>query len=155
MMSIAFASRLVLVTGILSILLNSRVSASCYYPNGDLSPNDTPCQDDTENSLCCGQGYACLTNHICQATGDELQKDGATEFVRGGCTDKTFRSSSCPSFCIDPNVDNTAGGMGIGKCQDTDKDLYWCINDNQDKVSCSKEKNVLFFPGKSTPTQLT
>lgn len=126
------------------------VSATCYYPNGDVAPNDTPCRDDTENSLCCGQGYACLTNAICQATGDELQKPGASEFVRGSCTDDTFRSSSCPSFCTDPKVDNVAGGMGIGKCPDTEQDLYWCVNVNQDEVSCEKKKGVLFFAGKKS-----
>ena len=132
------------------LVLYSGISASaeCYYPNGELSPNDTPCRDDTKDSVCCGQGYACLSNGICQATGKELKKSGASEFARGGCTDKTWRSSNCPLFCIEPGVDNTGGGMGIGKCSDTDLDLYWCINKNQDNVSCEDKRGVLFFPGK-------
>ncbi|CAG9982936.1 unnamed protein product [Clonostachys byssicola] len=138
---------------ILLALFPSNSSAACYYPSGKLAPNDTPCRDDTSDSVCCGQGYACLSNGICQATGAELLKPGATEFVRGGCTDKTWRSSSCPSFCVDTNVDNLTGGMGIAKCPNTSKDMYWCINKNQGSVNCTAQQNVLFFPG--TPTAIT
>ncbi|VUC30785.1 unnamed protein product, partial [Clonostachys rosea] len=134
-------------------LFPSISNAACYYPSGKLAPNDTPCRDDTSNSVCCGQGYACLSNGICQATGAELLKPGATEFVRGGCTDKTWRSSSCPSFCVDTGVDNLAGGMGIAKCSNTTKDMYWCINKNQGSVDCDEQQNVLFFPG--TPSAIT
>jgi hypothetical protein len=38
--------------------------------------------------------------------------------------------------------------MGIGKCSDTELDLYWCINKNQDDVDCEDKQGVLFFPGK-------
>ncbi|CAI6091816.1 unnamed protein product [Clonostachys chloroleuca] len=138
---------------ILVALFPSKPTAACYYPSGKLAPNDTPCRDDTSNSVCCGQSYACLSNGICQATGFQLLKPGATEFVRGGCTDKTWRSSSCPSFCVDTNVDNLAGGMGIAKCPNTSKDMYWCINKNQGSVNCTEQQNVLFFPG--TPTVIT
>ncbi|KAI5464245.1 hypothetical protein BGZ63DRAFT_401211 [Mariannaea sp. PMI_226] len=126
------------------------VSAACYYPNGKLAPNDVPCRDDISNSVCCGQGYACLSNGICQATGDELQKEHATEYVRGSCTDRNWRSSACPLFCIDPDVDNVGGGEGIGKCSKTTEDMYWCVNLNQNAVDCDRKQNVLFFPGKPT-----
>lgn len=130
-----------------SLLITQALSA-CYFPDGRLADNDTPCRDDTENSVCCGQGYACLSNGICQATGEELQKPGATEFVRGGCTDKEWRSSSCPLFCINPKVDNTGGGMGLAKCEDTKQDLYWCINSEQEDVSCEEGTGLIFFPGR-------
>lgn len=97
-----------------------------YCPNGDLAPNNVPCEDSIENSLCCGQGYARLTKDIFQAIRDDLQKPGATESVRGSCTDKTFRSLGCRSVCLQvqvyPRVENTAGEMGTGKCQGTDED---------------------------------
>lgn len=37
-------------------------------------------------------------------TGEEIKKHGATEFVRGSCTDRDWRSGSCPSFCVNPDV---------------------------------------------------
>ena len=141
--------RLHLITEtVLFVQLVAVASAACYYPNGDIAPNDTPCQDDTDNAVCCGQGYACLSNGICQATGEELQKPYATEFVRGACTDKLFRSSKCPLFCIDPDIDYVEGGMGLKKCANTDKDMYYCINDNKDDVDCENGEGVLYFAGK-------
>ncbi|KAK4242239.1 hypothetical protein C8A03DRAFT_29500 [Achaetomium macrosporum] len=128
--------------------------AACYYPSGRLAPNDTPCRDDTPNAACCGQGYACLTNGICQATGAELEKPGATEFVRGSCTDKEWRSSRCPLFCIEDGADFLDGGNGIFKCENTTEDLYFCINKQSGtEASCEEKENVLFFPG--TPSAIT
>lgn len=124
------------------------IEAACYYPNGSIAPNDTPCRDDTAESTCCGQGYACLSNGMCQATGSELQKDGATELVRGACTDRSWRSSSCPLFCINPETDNVGGGIGVAKCQGTTQELYYCINSVQDQVNCTAKQNVLFFQRK-------
>lgn len=143
----------VLGFGVLTLLLVAFPSwpgaeAACYYPSGRLAPNDTPCRDDTTHATCCGQGYACLSNGICQATGDEARKPGATEYVRGGCTDKTWRSSSCPLFCIDEDADLLDGGNGIWKCDNTNDDLYFCINSRSAKeASCEKRTNVLFFAG--------
>ncbi|KAK4065545.1 hypothetical protein Trihar35433_7665 [Trichoderma harzianum] len=142
----------------LLIILAARANALCYYPDGTPAPGDVPCTDSTDNSVCCGTGYACLSNGICQATGDELQKPGASEFVRGSCTDKTFRSSSCPSFCGTPDVDNVGGGEGMEKCTNTKQDVYWCVNQqnidlSQNEDICSDQNAVVFFPG--TPTALT
>ncbi|EGR44730.1 uncharacterized protein TRIREDRAFT_111955 [Trichoderma reesei QM6a] len=139
-------------------LLVTQSSALCFYPDGTPAPGDVPCTDSTANSVCCGTGYACLSNGICQATGDELKKPGATEFVRGSCTDKTFRSSSCPSFCGTPGQDNVGGGEGMAKCDNTKQDLYWCINAanialQEKEDPCSDQDAVVFFPG--TPTVLT
>lgn len=122
--------------------------AACYYPSGRLSPNDTPCRDDTPHATCCGQGYACISNGMCQATGEELAKAGASEFVRGACTDKTWRSSSCPLFCIEEDVDFLDGGNGVAKCENTSQDLYFCINSRSaEEASCEENRKLLFFPG--------
>ncbi|KAK2011027.1 hypothetical protein LZ32DRAFT_659970 [Colletotrichum eremochloae] len=109
--------------------------------------------DRTAESVCCGQGYACLSNGMCQATGKELQKGGATELVRGACTDRSWRSSSCPLFCINPETDNVAGGIGVAKFQGTVEELYYCINTVQDRVNCTAKQNVLFF--QESPTAIT
>ncbi|KAK5996160.1 hypothetical protein PT974_04588 [Cladobotryum mycophilum] len=148
-------SQLLLLAPLLS--LTHIAHASCYYPSGGLAPNDVPCTDKTPNAACCGQGYACLSNGICQATGEELQKPGATKFVRGSCTDKNWRSSNCPLFCMDPKADNVGGGEGIFKCPNTTKDLYYCINgynlNTLNGTNCQTGTNVLFFPG--TPSAIT
>jgi hypothetical protein len=126
------------------------VSSTCYFPDSSVSPQDTPCEDTTEQSTCCGQGYACLSNHICMATGDEIQNPSATLYVRGSCTDPSWRSSDCPLFCINPdtpNYDDTVSSAGIGKCTNTTKDMYYCIDDDDDAVNCSAEQNVLIFEG--------
>ncbi|KAH6856258.1 hypothetical protein B0I37DRAFT_442955 [Chaetomium sp. MPI-CAGE-AT-0009] len=128
--------------------------AACYYPSGRLSPNDTPCRDDTPHATCCGQGYACLSNGMCQATGEELVKSGASEFVRGACTDKTWRSSSCPLFCIEEGVDFLDGGNGVAKCENTADDLYFCINSRSaEEASCEENRKLLYFAG--TPSAIT
>ncbi|KXX77126.1 hypothetical protein MMYC01_205230 [Madurella mycetomatis] len=129
--------------------------AACYYPSGRIAPNDIPCRDDTPHATCCGQGYACLSNGICQATGEELQAPDASEFVRGACTDREWRSSSCPLFCIEEDVDFLDGGNGIFKCGNTTEDLYFCINTRtvEETGICEERRNVLFFPG--TPSAIT
>ncbi|KAH9990376.1 hypothetical protein F4779DRAFT_610077 [Xylariaceae sp. FL0662B] len=137
-------------------LLSVTVNSICYYPDGSVAPQDTPCQDASAESTCCGQGYACLSNNICMATGDEIQKSEASMYVRGSCTDKAWRSSSCPLFCINPKApsnDLIAGGMGIEKCSNTTDDMYYCIDGNMDNVDCDKKLNVLSFKG--APTTVT
>src|SRR2546421_8865669 len=34
-------------------------SAACYFPDGSIAAQDTPCSSNG-NSTCCGNGYACL-----------------------------------------------------------------------------------------------
>jgi hypothetical protein len=75
------------------------IFAICYYPNGDLAVNDVPCSSSGGNSTCCGFGYTCLSNKICKRSNFVNGNDTDT-YVRGSCTDKTFASSSCPSFCL-------------------------------------------------------
>ncbi|KAL2267154.1 hypothetical protein VTJ83DRAFT_4431 [Remersonia thermophila] len=128
--------------------------AACYYASGRLAPNDVPCRDDTQHSVCCGQGYACLSNGICMATGAELQKPGASRYVRGACTDPTWRSSHCPLFCIEEGVDFLDGGNGIQKCEGRSDDTYYCVNKNSaTEASCAEGRKLLFFPG--APAVLT
>ncbi|EAW17221.1 uncharacterized protein NFIA_005840 [Aspergillus fischeri NRRL 181] len=90
------------------------------------------------------------------ATGDEIKNPDASLYVRGSCTDQTWRSSACPLFCINPdppNRNNLAGGQGIEKCPNTDLDMYYCIDYNMGNVNCSAQQQVLIFKG--TPTALT
>jgi hypothetical protein len=124
--------------------------AVCYYPDGSVA-QDIPCTDDTTQSTCCGTGYACLglssSFYLCAATGDELDKPGASQYVRGSCTDKSWRSGNCPSVCVDPNRDNTGGGNGLAQCPDSD-DLFWCISDGLGVENCTTGFNLVDFAGK-------
>lgn len=134
----------------LSFPVWSAAHAACYYPSGRQSPSDIPCRDDTPHTPCCGQGYVCLSNGLCQATAEELKKPGVNEYARGSCTDKTWQSSGCPLYCIGEGIDFLEGGNGVLKCANTTEDLYICI----DKLvgtgsSCEEKKNVLSFAGTS------
>lgn len=40
-------------------------SASCYYPNGKLVREDSPCNPNSKVSMCCGPTDICLSNGLC------------------------------------------------------------------------------------------
>ena len=70
------------------------IEATCYYPDGTIATQDIPCTKDTtvNADYCCGSDSICLTNKIC------LNNIGT--LVRGSCTDHSWTSPSCPSFCV-------------------------------------------------------
>lgn len=131
----------------LLLLFCSLANGICYIPDGSVAPQDTACRNDNDAAACCGQGYACLSNGICMSTGDEIQKDGASTFVRGSCTDQSWRSNSCPQFCINPEYDLLAGGEGVGKCPNGNNEWY-CIDGFLNSTNCDTQENVLIFFGK-------
>lgn len=77
------------------------ISATCYAPDGNVSPNDSPCLPDQVEEggagFCCSTGYACLSNRMCMKT--SLVKPLHT-FYRATCTDKTWNDPNCPNFCL-------------------------------------------------------
>jgi len=135
------------------------VAATCHFPDGT-TIQDTACNPTAPNSTCCGPGYACLSNHICALT-EHVSKDIANSFsyyVRASCTDKTWTSPECPSFCTNTsNGDNVGvGGMGVGKCDgDGGVDRYYCRNkvtaDLSDEVLCKSPAYYIGFEGASIP----
>jgi len=119
-------------------------NAICYYPSGDVSPQDSPCHDGTA-STCCGPGYACLDNNICIATGLERQLPNEVLYVRGSCTDKTWRSGNCPNFCVNPaNNDKLDGGIGMQQCPGLLSSFY-CMDGAP--FDCKSGENVVSFQG--------
>lgn len=80
------------------------------------------------------------------ATGDEAQKADASLYVRGSCTDQSWKDASCPLFCIGSD-DLRSGGMGIEKCPNTTLDEYYCIDSGDSSVNCAAQFNVFEFPG--------
>jgi hypothetical protein len=71
----------------------SRAQKRCYYPNGEWSEKDFPCDPDAETSVCCWglPGVACLSNKLC------VNPNGS--IVRGSCTDQSWLSGDCPQYC--------------------------------------------------------
>jgi hypothetical protein len=126
-------------------------AATCYYPNGDTA-NDVPCTSETDESTCCGTGYACFgissQYYLCKSTGDEIQKSGASTYVRGSCTDETWRSGNCPSVCVDPNRDDVSGGNGVAQCPNSDTEFY-CISSGLGVSNCSTGYQLIDFAGES------
>lgn len=122
-----------------------RVISICYYPDGTVTNQDVPCLPGDEASWCCGFGYACLSNKICMATNYTTGTDIST-YVRGSCTDKSWRAANCPSFCVNsaaPASDDVSGGEGMALCPNT-TNTYYCIDFNQDAVNCAKLENIAY-----------
>ena len=87
----------------LSFLCLPLCEAICYYPDGEtIAPQDVPCQNGPGDSVCCGPGYACLSNGLCMGNNATHDGHSLVPYGRGSCTDKRWRSSACPAFCIGP-----------------------------------------------------
>ena len=77
---------------------------TCYDPQGNdisggVSPAFFPCNFSTSDGFvpCCQPDLGpCLPNLAC-SYGDDT-------FIRGGCTDFTFRSKNCPQFLLEPDT---------------------------------------------------
>ncbi|KAF4627821.1 hypothetical protein G7Y89_g10325 [Cudoniella acicularis] len=110
----------------------NEMSQQCYYPDGSVTGADTdhplmiPCSPSASNSACCHAGDVCYENGLCMSAGWWF-------LYRGGCTDKSFQSSSCPSAC----TTSTSGGLLnsyqiINTCEDPHKlpRLFTCSDTN-------------------------
>lgn len=85
----------------LTLSTTSSAQRACFFPDGTRASGDIACNPDASSeSACCGVGYACLANGICQQT-SAAPDNGGVRFIRGSCTDISWQSSSCPQFCID------------------------------------------------------
>ncbi|EDU47132.1 hypothetical protein PtrSN002B_007082 [Pyrenophora tritici-repentis] len=131
----------------------STTSCLCYFPDGTLVERDTPCST-AANSTCCGQGFACLSNNLCAVTSHVDAGPGQSTYVRGSCTDKTWNSAECPTFCLNwDHGDNPAGGMGIAKCPYIEERFY-CLDRFAEGFSaeqmCSNSSNYFAFADVAT-----
>ncbi|KAI9742639.1 MAG: hypothetical protein M1818_003780 [Claussenomyces sp. TS43310] len=113
---------------LLAYLVSSTLAASCYFPDGSAASNYTACSadaSDTSPSTCCASGYACLNSGVCEHTGAVGSGNGDT-WVRGGCTDQSWKSSACPNFCL-TGYESTSSGME--QCSSNTTDIYCCASD--------------------------
>ncbi|KAH6613602.1 hypothetical protein B0J18DRAFT_60615 [Chaetomium sp. MPI-SDFR-AT-0129] len=131
-----------LVVAVLAaILASSRFGAEaakqCYYPNGNIATDDSPCNPDDDASSCCGgtSGAQCLSNNVCLNPGGNV--------VRGTCTDQNWNSVECPRFCVlNPKL-----GPDLISCSNvTNTDTSYCCD--HDPGPCCDSGNGRFdiFP---------
>ncbi|KAF2260475.1 hypothetical protein CC78DRAFT_536359 [Lojkania enalia] len=114
-----------------TLTVNTQEKKTCYFPDleAKIPTGDVPCVSEGE-SFCCGQGFACLSNKLCKFTAFAgEQKPGQPIYGRGSCTDSSWNSPDCPNYCIAPEDGDTMdNGASLGKCANTIKDRYYCIN---------------------------
>ena len=79
--------------GFLAFLFRPAWQLTCYFPNGDIAPNDTPCTNET-TSACCNEIDYCYDNGLCNSE---------FRLTRGSCTDKSWgglgNAPECASQC--------------------------------------------------------
>lgn len=144
-----FQSKMTLNTRALAIFasLLAVVRARCWFPDGQtVAAQDVPCHS-TGNSTCCGQGWACLSNNICEKT--SYAQGAGSQYVRGSCTDPTWNDANCPNFCDSPAIgDNQQGGIGMSPCPNSD--LEWVCQDSAGSTAnCEATLGVVVFQGMS------
>jgi hypothetical protein len=93
--------RLLTVCLFITVIATKAQAWTCWLPDGKsfdnvgMIPCNSTLEDTTEGSACCDPRDACTTSGMC------LGESGYT--YRGGCTDSTFTSSNCPSYCLTGN----------------------------------------------------
>ena len=85
---LVFYSLLILLFGPSFIVF----AQSCYFPNGVLAPNFTPCDGTARVSHCCKNAEACLTSGLCYGSDDHSINIGT-------CTDENWNDSNCFQSC--------------------------------------------------------
>lgn len=131
------------------------VSKSCYYPDGIQATDNTPCSQNASVGICCGPGFTCLSNGLCQQ-GQYL--------FRGTCTDSTWRNDDCPSYCksgrsirnlswwISFRSGGTNNHLGqqldnwVSSCPSLGSGYFCCGSDNL----CCKNSTLIFDLGPGT-----
>ena len=80
------------------------IAQICYTPDGGVS-NDRPCNFDGSESVCCTQGFLCTSNLLCQPAHWHSGEGGnPLQFIRGTCTDKTWKSPNCQGHCVQGEI---------------------------------------------------
>ncbi|KAG6182938.1 hypothetical protein E4U27_001586 [Claviceps purpurea] len=93
-------------------LVAASLAQDCYWPAGGSGAKLLACGTtaaDTSHSACCYKDHYCLSNGLCF-------EPASMTMYRGGCTDKTFKSPSCASYCYgsSPNLGISVGNSHSG-----------------------------------------
>ncbi|KAL2072034.1 hypothetical protein VTL71DRAFT_11377 [Oculimacula yallundae] len=110
-------------------------SSACWLPDGRTnSPPGrfVPCDPSAPNSACCAVGESCMGNGLC------ISDNGL--IYRGGCTDRTYKDTACPTHCVDSSGKNAGNQVNFefmkpcgtnGGDQDSGKLVWVCgLNNN-------------------------
>ncbi|OJD30807.1 uncharacterized protein BKCO1_5500064 [Diplodia corticola] len=92
---------------------NKDDSRDCFFPNG-IQSSGSPCFPSQAVSPCCGPGFVCLSNGLCQP-GPDTRRSYQYTVYRSSCTDRTWNSTSCPQICLGPS-DRLDAGQGLATC---------------------------------------
>ncbi|EFW21525.1 predicted protein [Coccidioides posadasii str. Silveira] len=135
-------------------------SQLCYTPDGTLS-NDRPCSADGGESACCQPGFLCTSNKLCQPAHWHRGVGGNTlKFIRGTCTDKTWKSPECQGHCV---KENPGGGEYVMRCGETSS-RYCCSAEDccqrqeSQKIDLGEPNTIAtagVFPSTSTTSATT
>lgn len=123
--------------------------ATCYWPDGsETGDNYLPCGDGgTPHSTCCSRGWMCLSNGLCMAAGQDPDNLAEASIVQGGCTDRTWRTMDCTSWCVDDDdlEDVLNRAQPINNCPGSNNTFYCALADDND--DCDEEGEIIRFPG--------
>ncbi|KAK8245234.1 hypothetical protein HDK77DRAFT_247477 [Phyllosticta capitalensis] len=125
---------------------SSNSTRNCYYPDG-IQSKGLPCFPDQAVSPCCGRGFICLSNGLCEP-GSELRRTYQYKIYRSACTDASWNSSSCPSVCIGSS-DNLDSGQGLAACGTNGS---YCCGRGYD--CCANASNIFNYGVASAVTTL-
>lgn len=92
---------------------NKQDSRDCFFPDG-IQSSGGPCFPDQAVSPCCGPGFVCLSNGLCQP-GPDTRKSYQYTVYRSSCTDRTWNSTDCPRVCLSSD-DRLDSGQGLATC---------------------------------------
>ncbi|KAL2268028.1 hypothetical protein VTJ83DRAFT_2874 [Remersonia thermophila] len=137
---------------------SARGAIRCFFPNGDVNPEDVPCDPGAPVSMCCGSRDACLSSGLCLNPGTGPTR--GISFARGTCTDQTWKSPICPQKCR-INQDSAtnssaynfgAGGVQVWECigQGYEDPGAYCCESAREKTRCCETHTAVFtLPGAS------
>lgn len=91
----------------------SNSNATCYVNDGRIAETDYFCGLPNQDT-CCGPGWECLSNGLCQTTGTP------PAYAQGTCTDPNYKK--CLSFC---NYAQTGNFTTVSRCEPAGNS--WCF----------------------------
>ena len=126
----------------LTLFASLAIAQMCHFPDQETISGDTVCFPNLQYSPCCGNGYDCTTQGLCQ--------NGAAFFVRGSCSDRSWSSPDCPQLCLDVynNGENLDAGNVIWPCTgSTYEGFYYCNSNYYTEGSDCIGAPAFEFPG--------
>lgn len=129
-----------------SLLLLASLAAhinaeTCYLPDGSAIGGVRVCDPSAPASACCAPGDECTTNGLCKAG-----NDGDNNWLwRGGCTDKSWESDSCPKYCWDSSTSMETHCSALNVFANSLTDDY-AAKVNFKVMACSEDSYCCSYP---------